>query len=231
MTITSEMQLYGPIKAFLQEQGYVVKGEIGSCDVMAVRGDEAPVIVELKRRFTLELVLQGVDRLAVTDAVYLAVPRPGRRSSAPSPVGADVRRLCRRLGLGLITVNLDAPAGRQVEVGLDPLPYRPRKDRGRAARLLGEHTRRKGDPNSGGSSRVPIVTAYRQDALRCAQLLETHGPLSLRDLRAAGAPVDTAKILQRDVYGWFERVARGTYRLSSAGRQGLEVFAHTLETA
>ena len=43
-----EADLYGPIKRFLEAQGYEVKGEIGPCDVMAVRGDEGPVVVELK---------------------------------------------------------------------------------------------------------------------------------------------------------------------------------------
>jgi len=57
-----------------------VKAEVGGCDVLAVRGDEAPVIVELKRRFTMELLLQGVDRLAVSDLVYLATERPGRNA-------------------------------------------------------------------------------------------------------------------------------------------------------
>lgn len=224
MSVASEVELYGPVKAFLEGQGYTVKGEVGGCDLLAVRGDGPPVIVELKRRFTLELVLQGIDRLEVTDAVYLAVPKPGRRTSGPSPADAKVRRLCRRLGLGLITVD-----GRSVEVLVDPVPYRPRKNRARAQRLLGEHARRVGDPNRGGSTRVPIVTAYRQDALRCARLLREHGPMTLAALRAAGAPADAARILQRDVYGWFQRVARGTYRLSTAGDRGLESFAPALE--
>jgi len=49
----AESDLYAPIKRFLEAQGYAVKGEIGPCDVMAVRGDEAPVIVELKDRLSL----------------------------------------------------------------------------------------------------------------------------------------------------------------------------------
>ena len=68
-----ESDLYAPVKALLEGQGYVVKGEVRGCDVVAVRGGEPPVIVELKRAFGLALVLQGVDRLAVSDRVYLAV--------------------------------------------------------------------------------------------------------------------------------------------------------------
>ncbi|PWC43082.1 DUF2161 family putative PD-(D/E)XK-type phosphodiesterase [Azospirillum sp. TSO22-1] len=231
MPIAAETELYAPVKAFLEGQGYVVKAEIHSCDLVAVRGEEPPVIVELKKRFTLELLLQGVDRLAVTDAVYLAVPQPGRRASGPSPYDSNVKKLCRRLGLGLLIVDPARSERHRVEVLLDPVPYTPRKDRKRATRLLGEHARRAGDPNRGGSTRVPIVTAYRQDALRCARLLHAGGPMTLKALRAAGAPADVAKILQQDVYGWFERVERSTYHVSEGGVQGIAIFAYALEDA
>lgn len=229
MSVAAETDLYAPVKAFLEGQGYAVKAEIHGCDLVAVRGGEAPVIVELKRRFTLDLLLQGVDRLSVTDVVYLAVPQPGRRASGPSPYDTGVRKLCRRLGLGLLVVDPARAEGHRVEVLIDPAPYAPRKDRKRAARLLGEHARRAGDPNRGGSTRVPIVTAYRQDALRIARLLHAQGPMTLKAMRAAGAPADVAKILQRDVYGWFSRVALGTYHVSESGVLGLRSFAYALD--
>lgn len=227
MTVAAETELYAPVKAFLEAQGYEVKAEVQGCDIVAVRGDEPPLIVELKKRFSLELLLQGVDRLSLTDLVYLAVPQPGRRASGPSPYDSDVRKLCRRLGLGLLIVDLSRADGHRVEVLLDPVPYSPRKDRKRTVRLLSEHKRRQGDPNRGGSTRVPIVTAYRQDALRCARLLRD-GPLTLKALRAAGAPKDVSAIVRRNVYGWFERVGFATYGLTEAGAQGVEAFAHAL---
>lgn len=227
MPITAETDLYAPVKAFLEVQGYDVKAEIHGCDLVAVRGGEPPLIVELKKRFTLGLLLQGVDRLSLTDTVYLAVPQPGRKATGASPYDSGVRKLCRRLGVGLLIVDIGRAEGHQVEVLLDPVPYSPRKDKKRTVRLLGEHARRKGDPNRGGSTRVPIVTAYRQDALRCARLLKD-GPMTLKAMRAAGAPKDVSAILQRNVYGWFERVVKGTYGLSDTGRNGLDCFAHGL---
>jgi hypothetical protein len=84
--------------------------------------------------------------------------------------------------------------------------------------LLEEHRRRRGDPALGGSSRTPVMTAYRQRALSCAAALR-QGPRRPRDLREA-AP-DAAAILLRNVYGWFEREGRGVYRLAPAGAAAL----------
>lgn len=80
--VSGEAALYLPVKAFLERQGYVVRGEVRGCDLVACRGNEEPVIVELKLRFTLSLLLQGVDRLALTPLVYVAVPRPRRGREA-----------------------------------------------------------------------------------------------------------------------------------------------------
>ena len=204
-----EVALSAPVKALLEGQGYDVKGEITGCDLVGVRGDEPPVVVELKRTFSLALVNQGIDRLALTDAVYLAV---GAWPARPT----EARRLCRRLGLGLIVVT-DGRA----DVLEDPVPYQPRKNVRRAGRLLREHQRRVGDPMPGGSTRVPVMTAYRQEALRCARLL-VDGPRAPRELRAMGDVPRAAPILRDDVYGWFERVARGTYALTPVGRAALD---------
>jgi hypothetical protein len=203
-----ETELYAPVKALLEAQGYTVKGEVRGCDVVGVRGDEPPVVVELKRTFGLGLVLQGIDRLALTDAVYLAV---GAWPARP----AGTRRLCRRLGLGLIVVT----HGR-AEVLVDPTPYQPRKNRRRTAALLGEHSRRFGDPTGGGATRRPIMTAYRQEAIRCAALLAT-GPLALRTMRASGDVPNAGRIVRDNVYGWFERVDRGVYALTPRGVEAL----------
>ncbi|MBV9860070.1 MAG: hypothetical protein JO038_08200 [Alphaproteobacteria bacterium] len=218
-----ETMLYAPVKAFLESRGYEVKGEIRGCDLVACRGAEPPIIVELKLRLNLALLLQGIDRLALSERVYLAVPRPpSRRSRGVAPDSAAMRRLCRRLGLGLLVVG-----GRsaRVDVVEEPVPYRPRLAKRRTELLLREFTRRLGDPNVGGDSRTPVVTAYRQDALRCARALADAGPMRLGDLRAASGVPRAAQILQRNVYGWFARVGRGTYALTASGDKALAHFA------
>ena len=81
------------------------------------------------------------------------------------------------------------------------------------------HRRRKGDPALGGSTRSPIMTAYRQQALACASAL-SQGPRRLRDLKPEMP--DAAKILQHNVYGWFDRAERGIYVLTDAGHAALK---------
>jgi hypothetical protein len=204
-----ETDLYAPVKTLLETQGYIVKGEVVGCDDVGIRGDEPPVVVELKRAFGLGLVLQGIDRLAMTDTVYLAI---GARPQRP----AGVRKLLRRLGLGLIQVTED-----RATVVLDPVPYRPRKVKARTTRLVAEHRRRLGVPTVGGSVRRPIMTAYRQEALRCAARLEA-GPTTVRGIRAGGDVPNVGRILQSNYYGWFERVERGVYQLTARGQGALD---------
>jgi hypothetical protein len=93
---------------------------------------------------------------------------------------------------------------------------------------MSEFDRRQGDPNIGGSTRRPLVTAYRQDALRLVRALAETGPLPLAELRAATGVANAARILQRDVYGWFVRVGRGVYDLSEGGREARRIFADAL---
>jgi hypothetical protein len=222
-----EAALYAPVKEFLERQGYEVKGEVRGCDLVARRGDEPPVIVELKLRFNLALVLQGIDRMALTERVYLAVPRPEarRRTGGCTPERPEIRKLCRRVGLGLILVG----SGRKgVEILEEPVPYRPRRAKQRALRLVDEFSRRVGDANVGGAVGVPLVTAYRQDALRCAHMLALAGPMRLGALRAAAGVPRAARIVQRNVYGWFDRLERGTYSLTAEGGQALSRFADAI---
>jgi hypothetical protein len=210
----AETSLYAPVKAFLEDLGFEAKGEIGGCDIVAIRDGEPVrvVIAELKLSFTLDLLLQAVDRTVACDEVWIAVA--GSKRGRGREGDPKVKRLCRMLGIGMLVVW---PQGR-VEVQVTPFPWRPRLDAKRRARLVSEHRRRRGDPAIGGQTRQPIMTAYRQQALSCAARLAT-GPARPRDLKP-DLP-DAPKILLRNVYGWFEPVSRGVYALTAAGQQAL----------
>lgn len=216
MTKPRETDLYPPIKAFLQRQGYEVKGEVGAADVVACKADMAPTIVELKLSFSLALFHQGITRLAVTDQVYLAVAhKPGKPFHRALK---DNIKLARRLGLGVITVRL---RDQHVEVHADPGPYAPRKSKKKQSQLLRAFDRLKGDPNAGGATRHGIVTGYRQDALRCARFLAVHGPSTGAKIREWAEVPDATRIMANDHYGWFQRIKRGIYDITDEGRKGI----------
>lgn len=209
-----ETALYAPVKRHLEAAGFVVKGEVGGCDLVGVRAGEPTVVVvcELKLSFSLELVLQAVDRAAVCDEVWLAAKMSKRGKGREHD--ARFRNLCRRLGFGMLGVS-EAGA---VETLISPLALAPRRDPRRRSRLVDEHRRRKGDPTEGGGNRAPVMTYYRQQALGVAAALAA-GPRRPRDLKPL-AP-DAAKILLRNVYGWFDRTGRGLYALNETGRAAL----------
>ena len=212
-----ETDLYEPIKRLLESQGYEVKAEVGPADVVAVRGDESPVIVELKTSFSLSLFHQATDRQSVTDKVYVAVPT-GKGWNGRRALQKNVT-LCRRLGLGLITVRLrDA----HVEVHADPVPYQPRQSKRKRELLLREFTRRAGDPNVGGATRRGIVTAYRQDALRCVEYLEKNGATKAAQVAEGTSVPNARRIMADNHYGWFQRVATGIYDLENDSHESCE---------
>ncbi|MEM7546899.1 MAG: DUF2161 domain-containing phosphodiesterase [Pseudomonadota bacterium] len=222
---TRESDLYLPLKTYLEAQGYEVKAEIGECDLLARRGAEEPVVVEMKLTFSLALVMQGVSRQALFEQVYVAVPASSARGWKLRY--KDITRLCRRLGLGLLAVKFTKD-GARVEAHLDPAPYTPRRNARRRGRLLKEFERRVGDPNEGGTTRIKTVTAYRQDAIRLARYLAAHDPTSPAAMKAATGVVRARAILAADHYGWFERVERGVYAITPKGMAELPLWQNAL---
>jgi hypothetical protein len=83
-----ETSLYQPVNGFLEGLGFV-KGEVGGCDLVALKGDDLPVVVicELKLTFNLELILQGVDRATASDEVWLAARLSSRGRGRESDAG------------------------------------------------------------------------------------------------------------------------------------------------
>ena len=218
-----ETDLYAPIKVMLEGQGYEVKGEVGAADIVALRGTEDPVIIELKTSFSLSLFHQAIERQTISDNIYVAVPR-GTGKAFSKSLQNNIS-LCRRLGLGMITVRLKDGF---VETHLDPAPYKPRQSTQKKARLLREFAKRVGDPNSGGATRSKLVTAYRQDALRCLKTLHENGPTKAA-MVAKSADVENARrIMSDDHYGWFERVSTGIYGITPKGEEAMVQYATEL---
>jgi hypothetical protein len=213
-----ERDLAAPVTAFLASQGWTVRSEVKDCDVAAVRGSDL-LVVELKKAVTLALLVQAVRRQRLTDTVYLAVPRPGsvwqwRRANR------GVLHLLRRLELGLLFVSLE-PDREPVEVVLQPRPLAHRRKATARRAVLEEVGQRSADYNTAGSNRRKLMTAYREQALRIACYLSVQGALAPKALRALGTGPKTQSILYDNVYGWFQRVGEGTYRLAAHGARDI----------
>jgi len=224
-----ETQLYAPVKAHFTALGYEVKGEVGAADLVAVPkgapGGCEPVIVELKTGFTLSLFHQAINRQSMTDQVYIAVPRKTGKAALVA-----IRRnkmLCRRLGIGLITVRL---SDSQVVVHCEPAPYTPRKIKARKAKLLSEFERRHGDPNEGGMTSSGMMTSYRQGALRCAKVLHDEGACKGSYVAKMAGFDKATNLMASNHYGWFEKIDRGVYGLTPEGAKALEDHAATVKS-
>lgn len=217
-----ESDLYLPLKAYLEGQGYEVKGEVQDCDVLAIREDEAPVIVELKLSLNLTVILQAVDRLALSSKVYIGVP--ANCTYLKHKKRKAVVKLLRMLGLGLILIDSKRETF-AVEILLDPSEYKPRKSKYKQERLLGEFEKRVGDPNLGGAStRRGRMTAYRQRAIVLAIYLQKHGEHKASVLAKELKEPKARNILYDNVYGWFERLGGGVYKLSPRGAEEIPLW-------
>lgn len=219
--VQRETDLYPALRDHLTALGYTVRSEVNGCDVAATKGDDL-ILIEIKRSFSITLLAQAADRQRVTDSVYVALPRPSE--SLWSKRWKVVRHLLRRLELGLILV---APRSRThpVEIVFHPVPFARRKRSNARRAVLEEMNGRSGDYNLGGSTRRPLVTAYRESAIRIACILDQIGPASPRQLRALGTGPKTTGILYDNVYNWFTRIDRGLYSLTEHGRAALYEYA------
>lgn len=220
-----EADLYAPVRDYLLGQGYAVRSEVENCDIAARKGDEL-VIIEMKRRFETQLLIQAARRQRMTDSVYIAIPRPkgGMRTSR----WRGITHLLRRLELGLILVSLRRRKA-LIEIVFHPLPFTRRKRKEARRAVLREMENRSGDFNTGGSVRKEIVTAYRENAIHVACALAKFGPLETRTLRALGTGSKTTAILYDNHYGWFERIDRGVYAVKTRGRTALSAYAELVD--
>jgi hypothetical protein len=212
----------------MEDLGYEVKGEVRGCDMVAIHAmEEEPVIVELKKTFNLPLLFQGIDRLKISSQVYVAVEQIRGRKRPVHQKWNDIRQLCLRLGLGLITVQFYKTKKARVEILCNPMKSKKRGSK-KTTRVLNEFKERSGDYNVGGSRQTKLMTAYRELALQLAFYLQKHGPMSPLQLRELTGKQKAASILQKNYYNWFERIERGIYQVTIDGEKALKKYKEVL---
>lgn len=129
--------------------------------------------------------------------------------------------------MGLIIVSFLKNEG-QAEVVFHPTSFDRRKSMQRSKKkrvsMLTEIEGRLKDFNIGGSSQTKIMTAYKENCIHIACCLLQSGPSSPKNLREMGTGEKTLTILNKNYYGWFDRVRRGTYVINDTGKRELLAF-------
>ncbi len=219
-----EVDLYKPIQRYFLKEGYEVYGEVNDCDIAAVKGDEL-IVIELKLTLNVDLLVQATKRQRLTDAVYIAIPRP--KYNLRSKRWTDICHLVKRLELGLILVST-VGKGKKADVLFHPTAFDRAKSKRQNKRkreiLVKEINGRSADYNVGGSTRTKIMTAYKENCIQIASYLEKYGPSSPKILREKGTGDKTSSILTKNYYRWFERVKRGTYSITDKGKRDLAEY-------
>ena len=222
-----ESDLYHPLKQFLEAQGYEVKGEVKDCDVMAVHIDqelnEEPIIVEFKMSINLSVVLQAVDRLALSSRVYIGLSKQYKLASNRNRK-RKILKLLKMLGLGLIIIDPTIKTG-SVDVVVEPKEYKPKKSKPKLQRHLNEFHTRVGDPNKGGASTMKgRVTAYRQRSLAIGEYLKDKGATKASIVAEETQDSKARDILYNNHYGWFAKESRGVYNITSLGIKDISLW-------
>lgn len=220
-----ETDLYQPLRTYLEHQGYRVHSEVRNCDIVAIK-DEEVVIIEMKTSFSVSLLIQAADRKEITDSVYVAIPvRIGRNRPANF---RGMKLLLRRLEVGLILVNF-MKTKTKVEIAFHPQDAATVKKHRKKRAIIHEIDGRYAEFNTAGS---PVtqerVSAYKQSSIRIAYYLDMMGTASPKELRQRGVNGKTQRILSNNIYGWFNRVQRGTYTLNDYGRKALSRYSNVV---
>jgi len=218
-----ERAMFPVIKAELKRRGFEVQAEVTDVDIVAMK-NKTPLIVEMKQALSITLIYQGIKRMTMSDYVYLAIPKPTDKV-LKSRNFKEKKAIVRYVGLGLMLVDLEKS---HITYILDPATRAPAKDARRTRKMHEEFALRKTALNEAGVTKTKIITAYRELALRILDCLRD-GPQPIKALVATTKDIKTARILQDNHYGWFERVERGVYQMTKAGTEALTVYADVLQ--
>ena len=218
-----EKDMYPIIKKHLEQQGYHVKAEVKDSDVVGIKEDVI-IIIEMKSSFTIKLIYQGLKSKGITEYIYLAIPKPTNKIIKSATFKEKIE-IIKHLELGLLFVDKDLE---KVIVVHNPetVDYKTRYKK--RNNLKKEFFLRKTSFNVGGVNRTKIITAYREIALVILYFLKD-GPKKVNEIKNYTKQEKTMSILQKNFYGWFERIDRGIYKITKAGEEALVIYLDVIE--
>lgn len=209
-----EIELFQPVKIWLEQKGCLVKAEVKDIDVLASLSEELFIAVELKLSMNLQVILQAFERSQYVALTYIAIPmnqwHPKKMRS--------IQRLLKHLGIGLLLVY-------HQDYVVEKWPPRQMAHQvsKKSKQLMQEFNARVTSVNIGGQHKMPIITAYRERCLLAAHYASLHQVISVAQLRSYGI-ADATTLMNKNYYGWFQRVARGQYELTADGRSALKNY-------
>ncbi len=226
-----EKEMYPLIKQFFTSRGFDVRAEVLDCDVVA-RKDDHMIAVEMKTQLGIRLLAQAAQRQKAFDLVYIAIPKPSYKKRF-SKHYKQTLHLVRRLELGLLYVDVNGDGVCTEEFA--PQPF----DRNRSIAAnssqkkrvdaLEEFLSRSEDYNIGGTTGIKQMTAYRENALLIALYLMRDGPMSAMQLKKLDCGEKAYQILYHNHYGWFERVDKGIYDVTTKGKKAVKKYKNVCE--
>lgn len=209
-----EEDLFEPIKRLFIDMGYKINAEVKDCDITATKDHEL-IIIEMKRNMNVTLLAQALNRQKTGAKVFVAIPKPKNFTKKSY---RDTLYLLKKLELGLILVSFRGEFS-FAEIIAEPKEFfPPSKNYSKRKSIIKEIEGRTIDTNTGGVRGKKIVTAYTEKCIHIACLLDCNGPMTVRDLKKHGSDEKTYNILNHNVYGWFEKLDRFTYKITKKGQ-------------
>lgn len=215
-----ESDLFSPVKELFSAMGCKVNAEVVNCDMTALKDDEL-IIIELKRSLSVTLLAQALERQKTGAAVYIAVPKP--KKYAPRKF-RDTLYVLKKLELGLIFVTLRDKDCSFAEIIYNPQTFKPVQINKKArAKILKEISGREQDNNIGGITHRKVATAFTEKNIFVACIAKKYNTVTPR-LAKEITGTDCGALLNRNYYGWFEKLERGVYAISGKCLAELEDY-------
>lgn len=221
-----EKELYKPIKVLFEREGFIVDGEVKKIDMVCIK-DDINVAVELKKELNLKVITQAAIRQKTMDIVYVGIYSP---KSLYNKQFKEKLYLLKRLGIGLIMVS---PKSLSAQVYKDPTVTETKKykqqNKHKRDQIINEMSARRLKNNMGGINKAKIMSGYREDSLLVLNAAEKFDFVSGKEIKEITNINRATNIMYQNYYGWFEKISRGTYRVSDKGRKALHEYDSTIE--
>ena len=219
-----EEEMYPLIKSWLEDKGHTVRSEVCKCDIVSEK-DGIYTVFEMKLKFNLDVIYQALERMTSSNYVYIIVPIPDGKITRQNwdKRYSSMEKLCRKIGIGLIVIYSNNVVSCLIEA--DDV-WHPKKSEKKNKRLISEFSRRSGDYNIGGIHKQKLMTAYKEDSLRCIKAMKETGRTKPSDIKQVSNVEKAGSILLSNVYGWFIKKGKGYYVISEKGLDALKTYEY-----